>query len=142
MYQNALRLLSVLEGLYVIYMFCFFKTTHSFEIGRWDWKEISTSLKSNTKSKSIFSSLIDLIYHPTTASNIPESQICLFGKYASIAILIYFILRHCIDSLKQYNIYIILLIFICCFSNYNAVIYMIPIILIELYLYFTKQDFK
>jgi hypothetical protein len=142
MYQNALRLLSVLEGLYVIYMFCFFKTTKTLELGRWDWKEISTSLKSNTKSKSIFSSLIDLIYHPTTASNIPESQICLFGKYASIAILIYFILRHCIDSLKRYNIYIILLIFICCFSNYNAVVYMIPIILIELYLYFTKQDFK
>ena len=142
MYQNALRLLSVSEGLYIIYMFCFFKTTYSFELGRWDWGKMSSTLKSSTKSSNVFSSFIGLIHHPTTESNIPESQICIFGKYASIAIFIFFILRHYVDCIKGYNIYIILLIFICCFSNYNAVVYMIPIILIELYLYFTKPDFK
>ena len=50
---------SVLEGLYIIYMFIFFKTCYSLEIGRWEGAPITTFFSEQLKFN-----VEKLLYHP------------------------------------------------------------------------------
>ena len=121
-------LLSILEGLYIVYMFVFFKTKYSLEVGRWNhelWP--SKIIKKHTD--------IDLtrwFVHPIEKSEKPESQICLFGKWGSLIILIFLVLRHYILNLKKINTYFFVLVFILSLMNYDATLYLLPVFLIEL----------
>ena len=117
--------LSIIEGLYIIYMFVFFKTTYSLEIGR-NFSPLKLIQKYLTDS-SVF-------HHPIVRSVKYKSQICLFGKYASVVIFIYLILRNYIKILNRLNSYVIATIFIFCFMNYNALLYLMPFFLLEIYL--------
>ncbi len=120
-------LLSILEGLYIVYMFVFFKTKYSLEVGRWNLLWAWTIIKKHTD--------IDLIrwfVHPIKKSEKPESQICLFGKWGSLIILIFLVLRHYILNLKKINTYFFVLVFILSLMNYNATVYLLPVFLIEL----------
>ena len=118
--------ISIVEGLYIIYMFVFFKTRYSLEIGRWKGNPITDFFKGlNIDIK-------DYIDHPVKKSEEKESQICKFGKDSSFLIFIFLILRHYVVYLKKINVYVIILIFFMCFMNYNALLYMLPIFLVEI----------
>lgn len=127
-------LLSLIEGIYVVYMFVFFTTCYSLEIGRWQGEPITNFFK-NILNLDV-SKLLD---HPTSKSKVPKSQICMFGKYASVLIFAHLILRHFVSFFKKINVYVFTIIFLFCFLNYNALLYMTPIFLLELFLYFYRQ---
>ena len=118
---------SVLEGLYIIYMFIFFKTCYSLEIGRWEGAPITSFFSDQLKFN-----VEKLLYHPTQKCAEPESQICLFGKYAAILIFVFLVMRHFCKGLKKINMYVFLVIFLFSFMNYNAVLYLIPVFILEI----------
>lgn len=119
--------LSLLEGLYVMYMFIYFKTCYSLEIGRWNGAPITETLKKITNMD--FS---ELLYHPIDECITPKSQICLFGKYGSVLIFVYLILREFVSLPKYTNLVVFVIILGLCMMNYNAVLYMSPVIGVEL----------
>ena len=120
---------SIMEGIYIIYMFVFFKTCYTVEFNKLGSNMITELL---SKELNIDSGI--LFDHPIERSDIAESQICMFGKYASIVIFIYLIVRNYLKRLNKINSYVIIIIFIFCFMNYNALIYMLPIFMLELYM--------
>ena len=122
-------LVSLIEGLYVMYMFIYFKTRYSLEIGRWNTIPMGETLKKITSMD--FS---ELLYHPGDKSKTPESQICLFGKYGSVVIFLYLILREFVSLPKYTNAIVFFIIMLLCMMNYNAVLYMLPVIVTEFYM--------
>ena len=106
--------ISILESLYLIFMFLFFKTSIDFNVLRspegW-W----------------FEHLVGDEY---------GVRICPFGQVAIFALIFVLILRHYV-KIPQWFIYLALGIsFVLSLMNMNAVVYLIPIWLIE-YLYST-----
>lgn len=128
--KNTKLIISIFEGLYIMYMFIFFKTKYSLEIGRWTVNPITAFFQDKLRLD-----VKDLLNHNIVLCKEPISQICLFGKYASVLIFIFLVLRNYIKCLAKINTIIFIIIFVMSFMNYNAVLYLIPVFLIELYLY-------
>lgn len=132
--MNIVGILSIIEAIYIVYMLRYFKTTHSFEYGN--------NLDNLYIIASIFGMNKDYIKHTTTSSNIPKSHICRFGKDVSWIISIFFILRAIVfftnNDVKYWswntNIFIVAIIFVVSFMNFNVVVYLLPIFAIEIYL--------
>lgn len=120
---------SLLEGLYVMYMFIYFKTCYNLEIGRWKGSPIIETLKKITSID--FS---EILYHPTEKSKIPISQICNFGKYGSVLIFLYLLFREFVSLPRYTNLIVFVIILGMCMFNYNAVLYMLPVVAVELYM--------
>jgi len=120
---------SLLEGLYVMYMFIFFKTCYNLEIGRWNGAPLTKTIKKITNMD--FS---EILYHPTDKAKTPKSQICLFGKYGSVLIFFYLLLREFVSLPKYTNLIVFVIILGLCMLNYNALLYMIPVVFVELYM--------
>ena len=112
--NNKILIISVIEAVYVIYMFKYFKTTYSFNYLPLQFLDNSLYLK-----------------HQKNATNTPESHICLFGHDMAFVIAAFLILRNFIPCLMEYNTCILSLILIGCFLNLNAIAYILPVILIE-----------
>ena len=119
--------ISVIEGLYIIYMFIFFKTCFSLEIGRLQLENITRFFSNLFKFN-----VEKLLYHPTQKCVDPVSQICLFGKYAAVLIFVFLVMRHYCEGLKKINMYVFLVIFLFSFMNYNAVLYLVPVFILEI----------
>ena len=118
--------ISVIEGLYIIYMFIFFKTCFTLEIGRWKGAPITRFFKDILKIN-----VDKLLDHPTEKCDQPQSQICLFGKYAAVLIFIFLIMRHFCTCLKNINLYVFITIYLFSFMNYNALLYLTPVFIFE-----------
>ena len=130
-YNKIYLLLSVIEAIYIIYMFCYFTTIHSF-----NYENISSLFLGFLEKIGFTKSFIK---HPLNKTNISMSHICPFGHMASWFISIYLIIRVFFTRIQQYNKYIMFLILLISFSNMNAVIYLIPVYLLELgYYCYTK----
>ena len=122
-------LLSILEGLYIVFMFVFFKTKYSLEIGRWNhdlWP--SKIIKKSYRHR--FNKMVCSSDRRKVMKQ--NRKYVLFGKWGSFIILIFLVLRHYVSNLKKINTYFFVLIFILCLMNYNAIIYLLPVFLIEL----------
>ena len=76
---------SIMEGIYIIYMFVFFKTCYTVEFNK-----LGSNMITELLSKEL--------------------------------------------NIDRINSYVIIIIFIFCFMNYNALIYMLPIFMLELYM--------
>lgn len=102
-------IVSIFESVYLIFMFIFFKTTVDFNVlrspgGKW------------------FKHLIGDEY---------GNRICPFGKVAIFALIFVLLIRHYI-KIPQYFINLALIVaFVLSLMNMNAVVYLIPIFLIE-----------
>jgi len=129
-FDNKMLLVSIIEVLYLIYMFNFFKTTiefhHPFEI--------------------FLTSFSDYLKHPIK-TGIYENKICRFGNDVSYVIAVYIILRFILyktNSMKQSMLCMInkTLIYVAfavsLLMNMNAVIYLIPLLLLEYYYFIPK----
>jgi hypothetical protein len=110
--------LSIIESIYICYMFIFFKTNysihHPFE-----------------KNMTYFHKFIK---HPIH-TGIYENKICMLGKVVSILLSLWFIIRnYIIHKCKRIlNRIIILSVAVgCLLMNLNAFIYFLPILFIEL----------
>jgi hypothetical protein len=114
-------IISIIEAIYVIYMFKYYKTTYSFNLLPLKFLDNSLYLK-----------------HQKYATDVPESHICPFGHDMSFVIAAFLILRNFIPCLMEYNICILAIISIGCFMNINAVVYFLPVIITEIALHFLK----
>lgn len=81
-----------------------------------------------------------LLYHPIKKSDIPISPICPLGNIAAWFYAFIFIVRNCFintnfeKTVFTINKYLIILLFIGSFLNFNVVIYLFPIFIIEYFL--------
>jgi len=115
--MNKLILLSVIQGVYIVYILNFFKTRYSL-----------------AHPLSNFSN--DYLKHPIGMNNQPISNICEFGHQVSWFLALFIILRSIFKNRFTKHISIIVLIITATFSmlNFNAVIYLLPHFAIEIYL--------
>jgi hypothetical protein len=102
-------IISILESVYLIFMFIFFKTSIDFNV-----------LKSPTGKW--FKHLIGDEY---------GGRICPFGKVAIFALIFIFIVRHYIIIPKWFINMALIISFVLSLMNMNAVVYLIPIWLVE-----------
>jgi len=102
--------ISILESLYLIYMFLFFKTSVDFNIMK-------------SPDGWLFKHLIGDEY---------GLRICMFGRIVIFFIIPILIIRHIYPITKKIIFILIILSFIISLCNLNALIYLIPIWLIEL----------
>jgi len=115
-----LTVLTLFESLYLFYMYFIFKTKYTFNYAMFD-KQIN--------------SMGSLFVHDTGRF---ENKICLFGKFMAIIAIILAFIR--LSSNDKPSLYFITLIFdiICLLlasiMNLNALVYIIPIILCEIYI--------
>lgn len=112
-------LIALIEGIYIIYMFNFFKTTYN----------IAHPL---TYFENPF------LYHPIGKTYKPINMICKFGKFMSYIAFIFFISRLLLlkniyykEKYLLWHIYIIFISILLCLSNFNALLYLLPIFLFE-----------
>lgn len=118
-------LISIIECIYIIYMLCFFKTRYSVA---------HPMSKFNNK---IFS-------HPIGIKNEPKNMICEFGHFMAYFVSFFIIIREIFLNninfrnfyLKYHNI-IIYISIILCLINFNALLYLLPILIFERYFKFT-----
>ena len=104
--------ISLIESTYLIFMFLFFKTTMDFNVLR-------------SPNGWWFNHLVGEEY---------GLRICPFGRVAIFALIFVLILRHYV-KIPEWFIYLALVIsFVLSLMNMNAIVYLIPILLIE-YLY-------
>jgi hypothetical protein len=115
-----LTFLTIFESLYLFYMYFIFKTNYSFNNAMFDKQ---------------FNSMGSYFVHDTGRF---ENKICLFGKFMAIFAIILAFIR--LSSNNKPSLFYITLIFdIVClllasFMNLNALVYIIPIILCEIYI--------
>ena len=121
--MNKLIILNIIQGLYIIYILNFFKTKYSL-----------------AHPLSNFSS--DYFKHPIGVNSTPISNICEFGHQMSWFLGLFVVLRSLFITKFTKYISIIVLIITATFSllNFNAVVYLIPHFIIEIYL--IKNNFK
>ena len=127
-------ILSIIEGIYVIYILRYFKTTQSFAM--YERGLISGQLTGKMKQ---------YLTHNIHNTDKPMHHICAFGRDASLLLGIFFFLRAYYIHKKiswnwTRNNIALLLVFMGCFLNINAVVYMLPIVLAELYIYQTREN--
>ena len=115
--DNKMLIISIIEAVYIIFMFRYFKTTYSFNY--LPLKFLDNSL---------------YLQHQKYATSTAESHICPFGHDMAFIIGAFLILRNFIPCFMEYNTCILSLILIGCFLNLNAVMYILPVIVIEILL--------
>ena len=114
-------ILSIIELIYLYYMFIIFKTrfsiNHPMEL-------VLTNNLNKLGNTNIFNHKI---------SNNYESKICPFGKKIIYVLLIYLLIRAIYPKLsKKINLIVLLTVLIMSLLNLNALLYIIPYIIIEI----------
>jgi len=122
--MDKYTILSIIESIYIIYMYNFFKTNKSIHhpIEVMIQRDISNFLK-----------------HPVS-TGIYENKICNFGKIVSYLLVILIILRNMYrDKYRMINIIVFILVFVLSFIlNMNSFVYLIPIFILELFYFLRK----
>ena len=116
-------LVSLVQAVYVIYMMNYFKTKYSL-----------------AHPFSYFEN--KFLYHPIGKSDKPICNICPLGNYGGFLIAIYVILRWVIftnmkkknSGIKLFSIFALLLVFMLSLLNFNAVVYLLPYFITEVYI--------
>jgi len=107
---------SILESVYLIYMYNFFETKYSFH------HPFELFITGN----------FDYLKHPIN-SGVVESKICSFGKHASYIGAMYLIVRLMFTQIYKLNTKIVFsCMIISFFMNINSFIYLLPIFFVEL----------
>ena len=122
--QNEFILLTLIEAIYVVYIMNFFKTRYSL-----------------AHPFSYFEN--KFLYHPIGKSDTPICNICPLGNWGSVAIAIYLVIRLIIftntnskvakTNLRLFSIFVLVLVVLLSLLNFNAVVYLIPYFLVEIY---------
>ena len=120
--------LNILEAIYVYYMMNHFKTRYSLHL-----------------STEKITQYHQFLMHPIDTGKY-ESKICPLGQLVGIIIPLWILLRIIYRNSKYTQIInnlIWIAIFILSFiMNINAFIYFVPVFIIEVYFYFSKNSFK
>ena len=113
--NNYKLTISILESIYIIYMFNYFETSYNI-----------------AHPITYFNNKI--LYHPI-GNGKKQNLICPMGNYGSYIIALYLICRNFIDKRYWVNINKCLMIIILgmSFLNFNAVLYFLPLFIVEMY---------
>jgi hypothetical protein len=117
-------IISIVEAIYLVYMFIFFKTRIGFH----------HPLEGLVTGRSAFTA------HPMYQTSVPVCRICKFGQYASIVGAFYLLLRILLHRIKSvdrqqlcrvnrillWTAFVIALV-----MNMNAALYLLPIVITE-----------
>lgn len=119
--HTARTLVSLLQALYLLYMFQCFQTTvsfhHPFEVA--------------------ITEVHQYLRHPIR-SGVYESKICPFGKHMSVLGALYLVLRNAFPTLYRFNTTIFQFsLLTALFMNMNAFVYLLPILFVEIALQHT-----
>ena len=115
--------LSILESIYIFYMYNLFKTKISFH------SPLEILIQKNNMN--------NFIKHPIS-TGIYESKICPLGNYVSILLVLWIISRNFIkkNNIIPVNNFLFSIVFICSFIlNINSFIYLIPVFFYEFFIY-------
>jgi len=107
-----MRIISVIQGIYIFYMFNIFKTKYSI----------------HHPFENLFNH--NLLKHPIKTGKY-QSKICLLGKYVGIFLLFWFLIRHKYNNILCNNFIIISVAIGSLVMNMNAFIYYLPVLFIE-----------
>ena len=113
--NQLLLFISITESIYLIYMFYFFHTTIDFNL-----------IHHN------YFNHIKILKH--IQGNEKGLRICLFGRLLLPLFICFLLLRNYDPSINQYWLSIIITSFILSLLNMNAIVYLLPIWIIELYI--------
>lgn len=111
-------ILSIIEAAYLSYTFHFLETSVDFNI-------------MDSPSNILFK-------HAT--GNAKVGRICLFGQYAIVALIAILLLRCCIDTPAHYVLAAVALALLIGLINLNAFAYLLPVAIIEAYLYHSQPS--
>ena len=122
--MDTYTILSIIEAIYIIYMYNFFKTNKSIH------HPLEMIMQKNVKG---------ILKHPIS-TGIYESKICNFGKIVSYLLAILIMLRNMYrNRTRIINIIIFILVFVLSFIlNMNSFVYLIPVFVLEIF-YFLGQ---
>ena len=114
--------ISIIESVYIFYMYNLFKTKISFH------SPLEILIQKNNINNFIKHSVSTGIY---------ESKICPLGNYVSILLILWIISRNFIKkNIISVNNFIFSIVFICSFIlNINSFIYLIPVFFYEFFIY-------
>ncbi len=107
-----IKILIIFEALYILYMLRYFKTKYNFAHPLLD-----------------FSS--DYFKHPIEVISEPMNLICNFGHDGAIILSLVILLR--LFNINIINKYILFIIFILSLMNFNALIYLLPFFIYEIF---------
>ena len=135
-----LYLITLFEIIYINYTFWFMKTKYyiTHPLSTLQCFEI-TEIKNNIKN---------FFKHPIYKGS-PDNYICPFGKFMIIILSFYLVIRLILfrnkkyyNSLRKFNMFVLLITFTLSLMNMNAVIYLIPFFMIEIlqlfFIYYVK----
>jgi len=127
-------IISLLEACYIYYMLNIFKTKYNFDNVFSDLPKFG-----NTKlGKLLNLKTNNYFLHSFEHSKIPKSFVCPFGKTMSKIVAGFLLLRNFSKVVKENNKNIIILFSILTLLNSNILIYMLPVMLLEYYMYKTN----
>jgi hypothetical protein len=128
MNANELYLfISIFEVIYIYYMILVFKTKFNFDKGV--KRGIGFIVHPLNKITNNY------FHHSKTHSDDCTSFVCKFGKDVAKIAMLWLLLRNIIPLMKKYNRYFIFLCFLLTFLNFNTLIYILPMFILEYYLY-------
>ena len=123
--KNNFLIISLVEAVYVVYMMNYFKTRYSLA-------------HPFTYFENKF------LYHPIGKSDKPICNICPLGNKGSVLIALFLILRWIIftystnksylKGLKMFSILVVSIAFLLSLLNFNAVVYLLPYFILEIYI--------
>lgn len=109
-------IISIIEILYISYMFHFLETSVDFNIY-------------DSPSNILFKHAV---------GNDKVKRICLFGQYAILILIIMILIRCCYTTPSNLVIISVCIALFISIINFNALVYLIPIFIVESYLYYSK----
>ena len=126
--MNTKEIISIVEAVYIILMFNYFKTKVALDHG---------CVLNLLKNIGLYN---DKLNHYTQSMyQLEESinMVCPFGHFISWFIGLFLIIRNYYPKINKYNNIVLILLFIGSWMNINVLVYLIPIFIIEIYLYIT-----
>lgn len=127
--------ISIFEVIYIYYMIFIFKTKINF-----DSIFSNGPAFTNTKlGKLLNSKTNNYFFHSFEHSKIPKCFVCPFGKTMTVIALLWFMIRNLSKLLKDKNKYVISFFSILTLLNFNTLVYILPIMLLEYYMYKTNM---
>jgi hypothetical protein len=111
-----------------------FKTKYNFDIV---WTNLP-NFQNSKLGKLLNSKTNNYFFHTFEHSKIPKSFVCPFGKTMSKIVVGFLLLRNFSKLIKENNKNIIIFFSILTLLNSNVLIYMLPVMLLEYYMYKTN----
>ena len=121
-------ILSIIESIYIIYMYNFFKTNKSIH------HPLEMIMQKNING---------FLKHPIS-TGIYENKICNFGKLISYLLAFLIMSRYIYrNKIRITNIIILILVFILSFIlNMNSFVYLIPVFILEIFNFIRKNKYN